>query len=255
MKTNLAKTIATIAFLFGATTFCLSAALGEKNLDYPTSTEGIELIIHPKKLPIFPHSLKMEGYMQGEVELIVEIDEFGELRDHLVSATTRPEFAEEVERVIRTWNFDPPMWKGKAIPVITRIRVNFESTGAVISFDLSSGLLNRILSEDVLMKLYREQNLVGVDDLDTYPIPKVVSQPIVSKALLDENRGTQGIFSFYIDQRGKVRMPALDHVKGEVDLRLLTAVQNALMEWQFDPPTANGKPVIVYVSQPFVFNG
>ena len=255
MKTKFTKIIGAFAFLSGATTFCLSVAQAEKMLDYPTSTEGIQLEIHAKTLPIFPYAMKQEGYMRGEVDLIVEIDEFGELRDHLVSVASRDEFAREVERVIDTWNFNPPMWEGKAVPIIARIRVNFESIGAVISFDITSGILNRMVSQDTLMRMYRKQNLVNADDLDSFPTPKVVTKPQVSQVLLDENKGTKGVFTFYIDQRGRVRMPALKQVEGEVDLRLLIAAQDALLQWQFEPPTAKGKPVIVQVSQPFLFNG
>ena len=255
MKTKFTKIIGAFAFISGATTFCLPVTQAEKMLDYPTSVEGIKLEIHAKTLPIFPHTLKVEGYSRGEVELIVEIDEFGELRDYLVSFASRDEFAREIERVIDTWDFNPPMWEGKAVPVIARIRVNFESTGAVVSFDITTGFLNKIVSQDILMQIHRLQNLVDVDDLDSFPTPKIVANPQISQELLDENKGTKGIFTFYIDQKGRVRMPAIEQVEGDVDLRLLIAVQDALLQWQFEPPTVKGKPVIVHVSQPFLFNG
>jgi len=232
----------------GAIFFLTANAQAEKQLDYPINSTEIELKIHAKKMPRFPIILKQKGYTKGEVELIVEIDEFGELRDHIVSKTTRNEFAEEVKKVIHAWNFDPPKWRNKTVPVITPIRVFFESTGDVVSFDLSSGLMNIIFHKDRVTK-----TLVSVDDLDEFPTPKIVTSPRIPTKLFNENKGTHGVFTFYIDQLGRVRMPALEKTNGQVDVRVLVAAQDALMEWKFNPPTARGRPVIVQVSQRFQF--
>jgi len=255
MKSKLAASVAVITFFLGAISIASTVCLAEKMLDYPKSSEGIELIIKAKTLPRFPQSLKNEGYSSGTVNLIVEIDEFGELRDHIVSETTKKEFADAVERVIHTWDFDPPKWQDTSVPVITRIKVNFESHGDVVSFDLSSGLMYKMIGSGFMQDTHKQQNLVPVNHLDALPSPIIVVNPLIPNELLADNLGTNGTFSFYIDQNGQVRMPALEKVDGEVDSRLLSAVQDALLQWKFDPPTANGKPVVVQVFQQFNFSG
>ena len=49
------------------------------------------------------------------------------------------------------------------------------------------------------------------------------------------------MFRFFIDTKGEVRLAHVDHVEGEIDVRLLEVAQDALEQWQFSPPTVNGK--------------
>jgi TonB family protein len=55
---------------------------------------------------------------------------------------------------------------------------------------------------------------------------------------------------FYIDETGTVRMPAVS-IKDDSELTALAVM--ALRQWKFEPPTRNGRPVLVKATQVFNF--
>jgi len=57
---------------------------------------------------------------------------------------------------------------------------------------------------------------------------------------------------FYIDEKGAVRMPAVD---ASANPYLSDIAVAAVREWRFEPPTSRGKPVLIAASQEFNFNG
>ena len=62
------------------------------------------------------------------------------------------------------------------------------------------------------------------------------------------------VYNFFIDQEGRVRIPWLDEQEFQhIDEEILDATYDALMQWEFTPPTVNGKKVVTQVSQPFWF--
>jgi TonB family protein len=65
-------------------------------------------------------------------------------------------------------------------------------------------------------------------------------------------KGVHGRVSvdFYIDETGVVRMPAVSP-RDNIELTALSL--EALRQWRFEPPTRNGKPVLVKASQVFSF--
>jgi TonB family protein len=94
-------------------------------------------------------------------------------------------------------------------------------------------------------------NKVGtLRDLDESPKVIHAVSPRYPAALATEKVAGRVILDFFIDEQGKVRMPALEKTDHEA---FVDAAAAALMEWQFAPPTRNGKPVIVQARQVFVF--
>lgn len=57
--------------------------------------------------------------------------------------------------------------------------------------------------------------------------------------------------SFYIDEQGAVRMP---YVLGQPNLELADLAVEAVRQWKFEPPTRQGRPVLVHAQQLFRFN-
>jgi TonB family protein len=67
-----------------------------------------------------------------------------------------------------------------------------------------------------------------------------------------EQRGVAGsaTVEFYIDESGAVRMPAV--FKADFP-ELGHLLADAVRQWKFDPPTRQGRPVLVHASQTVVF--
>ena len=58
------------------------------------------------------------------------------------------------------------------------------------------------------------------------------------------------VIDFYVDATGRARMPVATRATHEA---FAIAAVEALMEWQYAPPTRNGAPVVVRVVQQFNF--
>ena len=114
---------------------------------YDAELEDIETEINVGQMPIFPQNLIQSGYTEGEVHVIVEIDHHGELRDYMVVYASHRDFARSIEYVIKTWDFTPPKWKGEPISIVRGVEVNFAAKGALIEFNLSSGLFENVFNQ------------------------------------------------------------------------------------------------------------
>jgi TonB family protein len=55
---------------------------------------------------------------------------------------------------------------------------------------------------------------------------------------------------FYITEEGVVRLPSVSPYD---DSQLTALAIEALRQWKFEPPTRNGKPILVKASQVFNF--
>jgi TonB family protein len=62
-------------------------------------------------------------------------------------------------------------------------------------------------------------------------------------------RGTVEI-QFYIDEKGAVRLPAIKY-SDRIDLA--ESALEAVRQWKFEPPTRNGRPVLITAVQQFDF--
>lgn len=225
----------------------------EPEYDYNLTGDGVTLQFKVVRDPIFPQPLRNKGMTWGHVTIQVDIDYTGELRDWLVTEASHKGFAEAVERVVGQWKFAPPIWKEKPISVIGAIEIKFRAQGDVVSLDISSGISDLRGSQNRSSSLERIET-ADFDDLDTFPERIKTVKPIVSQKLINKHDNTTGVFSFYIDTEGYVRLPHINRTEGKIDIRLLEAAQDALEQWRFTPPTRKGRKVIVEVSQPFTFN-
>lgn len=220
---------------------------------FELDNHGINLTIEVIKFPKFPNSLLNQGYATGEVKLALDIDNDGELRDWLVTEATHPDFAKSVEYVIEKWRFSPPYINGENRSVVGHLRIDFTAKASVISLDTSTALSTRL--NELTQYSSESTSLADPEDLDAVPFPVSQIKPSVPSNVLRENNGTRATFSFYIDEAGQVRIPSLSQTDGNPDLGMLVAVQDALSQWQFEPPTVKKHPVKVKLSQVFVFNG
>ena len=230
----------------------LSAAAIAESQSYTMDQYGIDLKIDVIRQPVFPQNLLMEGYTEGKVRIAFEVDHDGELRDWLAVEATHPDFVSAIARVIDSWKFSPPHINGENRSIVSTLTIDYRAKGAVLSFDIASGLATRRFNE-LFGFASERQSLSSVKDLDTVPQPIVAKKPIVPRELVEKYDGSKAVFTFYVDEEGQVRIPSLHSTDGNVELGMLLAAQDALVQWRFSPPTKNQRPARVKLAQEFVF--
>lgn len=244
------KTIRSFLALCSAT-LTLSAAhadIDNFSLDY----QGADLQIDVVRQPIFPQSLLMNGYTQGKVRVAFEVDYSGELRDWLIVESSHPSFASAVSHVFGSWQFSPPYINGQNRSVVGTLVIDFSAKGSVLSFDISSGLITQRFNEMFGYDSERE-SVLHAKELDELPRPIESPMPSVPKDSIRKCNGARATFTFYLDEKGAVRIPALKSTDGEIELEMIVAAQDALEQWRFTPPTKNSRPARVKLAQEFVF--
>jgi len=132
---------------------------------------------------------------------------------------------------------------------VARIDFNFEREGlTVVNQSAEENLQERFLDLDKDQYSYRVHIL---QELDHIPRPVHIVEP--HYPLEWANKGIAGVVTieFYIDETGRVRLPAV--VNSGVSPLLGNLALDAVQQWQFEPATCKGKPVLVRASQNFNF--
>jgi len=193
----------------------------------------------------YPARMMNEGVSHGTAKAVLHVDSQGQLVDFLVVAYTRQAFAEEAERVIKKWKFEPGYVDGKPIDTIMDITFNFEVNGVM--------LVQKFITEVPWVDFGTgfEYQACGLKNLDRIPTPVSVVTPTYPREWAEKGISGRVVVDFYIDETGKVRFVGAQSSANE----LLAAIAVAAVDkWQFAPPTRKGSPVLVHAQQIFVFN-
>ena len=198
--------------------------------------------------PVFPESLVAVCRNGGQARVVLSVDDDGRLNEWLVISYTRREFAEAAVSALREWRFEPARLRGEAVSVSIELTFHFEVRGVVVSLTPSDSVDATINSMLGGVDAYAP---CALRELDRIPIPFKTVRPFYPAALAD--RGVRGdvTVSFYIDEQGAVRMP---YVLGQPNLELADLAIEAVRQWKFEPPTRQGRPVLVHAQQLFRFN-
>ncbi len=236
---------------------CLFASLTPARIDAAPNNgfsdiPGVDFQFKILKLPNFPSSLEAEGFIEGYLKVVLDIDYAGELRDWLVLESTHPQFTQALERVIDDWRFTAPYIDGENKSIVTQIDIQFRSKGNVVSMSSGASALNLRFNEITGFRS-NESKLTSIEELDTPPFPISQTPPLVPNELIEQYNGSRAVFTFYVDEAGQVRIPVLSETDGNPDVVMLLAVQDAISQWRFEPPTKNRQPVKIRLSQSFVF--
>jgi TonB family protein len=198
--------------------------------------------------PIFPYRLQQLAVGTGEARVAVNTDATGKLVEYLVVGYTMPEFADAAVTAIKQWKFEPARWRGEPVGTTIELIFSYEAKGVVVStanLDEQMEALFLRLTEG--RYVYRPCSL---RELDRIPTPVVTITPQYSSKLAAKGVKGKVTIDFYIDETGTVRMPAVS-IKDDSELTALAVV--ALRQWKFEPPTRNGRPVLVKATQVFNF--
>jgi TonB family protein len=233
--------LSSLAARWVAASLLLGAAIGPARADAPGDVPCRVLVEVP---PAYPARAAKNGVTAGKARVALRIDPVGRLDDALVTAYSRPEFAEAALAAVAQWKFAPGRVDGD--PAFGIIEVTFV-------FDANHPLANDHVGPRDETYFEGEQyqyEAVAASRLDQPPTPRHLVNPTYPGDWA--RRGLTGsvVVDFYIDETGRVRLPSIisaDHPE------LGWIVLPAIVKWRFEPPTRQGRPVLVRAEQTFQF--
>jgi TonB family protein len=192
--------------------------------------------------PIFPAQMELAGISTGTVKFIIKVDKTGKLEDLLVTEYTQRPFADEATKAVRQWTFAPALAGTEPVGWVRELNLYFRTDGMMVTYDNMEAPSHFKMTEhrDEII----EYHACSLRDLDRIPVPLHVVAPA---AALRADAGEVRV-EFYIDENGRVRIPV---ARETPDAAFANAAVDAVSQWQFEPPTSNGKPVLVHAVQIF----
>ncbi len=232
--------------------FCASALLSVPLLPaMPGVPDYVPVKVDQTEEAAFPSVLIPIGVKSGSASVAVAVDDAGRLTDYLVTAYTHPAFAESAVAAIRKWRFEPAMIRGFPRNSKSDLTFRFQLEGVVVM------TMTSLSYEEMLhMKLAPGSmafSACTMGELDRIPNPTKIVNPVYPNQVARSSRGGHVSVGFYIDEHGRVRMPSVSLETNEANEELAAIAVTAVSQWQFDPPTSKGRPVLAVAEQEFNF--
>ena len=213
----------------------------------PRSPEQVKLKIIQTDEAQFPLTLRNSTIMEGEATVAINVDSKGQLVECLVTGYSRKEFADTAVEALRRWQYEPARLNGESWPSVQELHFDFSRTGVVIDMTGLDLIGSRI--EQLIQAKYAYRAFT-LSELDRIPTPMVVVSPTAPPLSPGESK-RMVVVDFYIDEEGRVRLPAVKRVEAN-DVYAASAMA-AVKQWRFEPPLCKGRPVLVHTQQPFNF--
>ena len=207
--------------------------------------DDVGLNINQTEPAAFPNGVLLQGIHSGKVRMVVSVDAEGRLVDHLVVAYTNVAFVNAAVRAVTAWTYEPARVRGR--PRASRVDLIF-----IFKSDLNVTVQNATMN--FIQDIFGEKNEFQpslLRDLDHIPTPVHVITPSIPDGVLALGEEHVVTVEFYIDQEGKVRVPAVS--REEADDRLAAVAVAAVEQWRFEPPMRRKQPVLVLAQQDFRF--
>jgi TonB family protein len=198
--------------------------------------------------PVFPQKVIALGLMRGEAAVAVQIDAEGQLTDYVVVGYSHPAFGSEAVAAIKQWKFIPALIRGTPVSSTIDLSFRFKSDGAVVDQTVFS------ISELIRFKLMPNAeafSVTSLGQLDRTPTPTKIVKPDYVPDRGDRSRAAHVTVQFYIDEKGRVRLPAVTAESNASNEELAAAAITAVSQWRFEPPLVKGRPVLVLAEQDF----
>lgn len=193
---------------------------------------------------VYPPKMIYNAIYSGEVRAVISVDEKGVLTDCLVTGYTTPEFAEAALLALKRWVYQPARVNGQDRSSRADVLFMFKDEGVIVQ--KLPGALEQHALAGYMQGRYVYQPC-KMRELDHTPTPVHVVKP----SIISDGRAHSITVEFYIDEEGKVRMPAV--ARESADDLFAAAAVSAVEQWRFEPPLRKGKQVLVYAQQEFTF--
>ncbi|HUG12192.1 MAG TPA: energy transducer TonB [Opitutaceae bacterium] len=197
--------------------------------------------------PEMSAAMQVSVVTKGRVRVAVRSDSEGKPVDWIILAYSHRDLATSTTDVLQKWRFAPVAVDGMPISAQTEFDIEFKGPD-IVSISPVMDQLEFFMRNMGMERLeYRPAILAEIDRI---PLLLNVIHPRYSIAAREEGmRGTVEI-QFYIDEEGTVRLPA---IKNADRFDLAESALEAVRQWKFEPPTRNGRPVLITAVQLFDF--
>lgn len=234
-----------LLFAIGLASLVPSFAAEAAPADYvPMKVIQTEAVMYPRRATDL-------GITSGEVHISVQVDPAGKLSDHLVTAYSHPLLAESAVQAVKKWRYEPAWVQGEARSATVDLIFQFENRGMVV-VDLNVSSYVQLRDIQLRPDAY-SYGVKTLRQLDRIPTPVKVVQPIYPSESAQIKETAVVTVNFYIDEEGRVRLPAVSRETSERHGEFAAAAVNAVAEWQFEPPLSKGERVLVAARQDFKF--
>ncbi len=208
-----------------------------QELQYDTAPKPTGVIY-----PVYPYPLLRDG-TTGKAVVVYVVDAEGRVSNTKLIEATQPEFGQAVIAAVETFHFIPALKDGKPTSALMNMEQIFRDypDGAIIA-EKSLELLK--------MEKNHPEKILSAKTLDAPLKPVSRHSAVFPSALQGRLNLGEAVIQILIDEEGKVYLPRI--VKA-TDPAFGYAAMQAVVEWRFDPPMAEGKPAVVRVQVPFVF--
>ncbi|HYC70668.1 MAG TPA: TonB family protein [Opitutaceae bacterium] len=211
--------------------------------------EEVLRIRHAPK-PDYPARAMAEGLGAGEVRMLLEVDEFGQVADSLVVAHTHQVFATALERKVQEWRFVPARRDGHPCRTIVTVDFDFRiGTEGMVFVDRKGPASNQARAGQPAGKRFVFEPCAAQElDRPLRPLERIA--PAYPQALKQGGTGGRVLVEFHVDPEGHARFPRVVMAAHPV---LDAAAVAAVKQWRFEPPRRKGRPAIAHVTQAFDF--
>ncbi|EDY84300.1 hypothetical protein VDG1235_3931 [Verrucomicrobiia bacterium DG1235] len=188
----------------------------------------------------FPATMRSIGVKEGNVSLVIAVDQNGALQDTFILKSSRNAFTKSALKSIGEWEFSPASCNGTPINSALRIdlsfRVDRKLTWQTFQAPMETNVTRSSLEEKPITA-----SLFG--ELDEIPLPIEIIEP---EEVVEGN----ATIEFYIDEMGSVRCPRLTNGSS---LEFGQTMLDTVALWRFEPPVAEGARTNTMVRQTFTF--
>lgn len=205
--------------------------------------------VEPTVEPQIPARLRMDGFHDGRIRLAVDLDAEGKLNDWVVVMASHAELIAPCVDAVRQWRFIPAHYNGARVPARMEFTIEISQTGAVISrsvVDTVTDFFERVTGRP------NDYEMCPAGGTDRPLVAVTRVPPRYAVEAREQGIGGRVRVHFFVDGQGNVRLPA---VPPETNPYLSLVAVEAMREWKFQPPTRDGKPVLVAAVQEFDFGG
>jgi len=191
----------------------------------------------------FPDAARARGIAEGRAEACVLVDGQGRPLDFLVTGETDPAFGRALIDYLRTADFQSALQQGVPVPARCAFSFDFSSRSAV-----GLNAIDASTSRNSLGKPKQLQGAIPEAKLD-HPLEVIAgSVPTLPPDFPATDQPVRVSVTFFVDETGQVRTP---NVESASPPEVFAPVIAALATWKCKPPTARGKPVLVFAGRTF----
>ena len=204
-------------------------------------------------MPRFPQELVGAKMGDGEVVVVITVDDDGKVNDSLVLEATNEAFANAAVSAVSGWLFKPIGERpansaapdsAKSWPRREVLQFNFKRSGVVTTMSHAEAARDGFVGTRG-----PELRTVPWKALDSEPRPINVNMPQLTPSVSAKRAKTPLVINFVIDRQGQVRVPV---ILGSVDPALANTVLAAVKTWRYTPPIQQKQAVAVEVTKALV---